>query len=586
VSTPKSGKAFDLPLVKRIYSLAKPYKWLFLVAVIATLLMAVLNPFRALLTQQIIDHHVLKGDKTGLLHMTMWVIGLLIFTSFVQYIQTILTNYIGQEVIKNLRMRVFQHISRYTLKKLDDTPVGALVTRAVSDLETLADVFSSGLVSIVGDLLQILFIVILMFSQNWELTLVALSVLPILLYSGNVFKNAVKRSFIDTRNQVTRLNTFVQEHIQGMQVVQIFNRQEKEYSKFDEINKAHRDANNKGVFAYAVFFPVVEFITSISTALIIWFGVGRIIEIPQEVTIGMLTEFLMLINMFFRPLRQLADRFNTLQMGMVAADRVFQLVDDKEAIEHGGKIVPTHLKGKVKFEQVWFAYKEGNDILKDISFTVEPGKTLALVGATGAGKSTIINLISRFYDIQKGAITLDDEPIQNFDLDSLRSNVCVVMQDVFLFSGTIFDNLVLFEKDIPIDKVVEVCKLVGIHHFIESLPEKYMQPVSERGASLSTGQRQLISMARTMLANPRVLILDEATSSVDTHSEELIQNAISLLMKNRTSIVIAHRLSTILHADEIMVIDQGRIMEKGTHHELLAQNGIYKKLYERQFEVA
>ncbi len=580
-----AGKAFDPKITRRIYGLAKPYGWLFSLAVFFTVLMAALGPLRAWLIQLGIDGPVATGDTEKLLSMTLLITGLLFFSGIIQFAQALMANYIGQHVIRRLRVRVFSHIMRYKLGKLDGTPVGTLTTRSVSDLETLADVFSEGLVSIVGDLMQIIFIMLLMFWQSWQLTLVCLSVLPLLLFAGWIFKNAVKASFTETRAQVTRLNTFVQEHIQGMQIVQVFNRQKSEYGKFESINRAHRDANNRGVFAYAVFFPVVEVIIAISTALIVWYGVGLAAEHPKEITLGLLTAFLMLISMFFRPIRQLADRFNTLQMGVVAAERLFELLDETTVLESSGSKIPAKLDGLVEFKNVTFAYNDDNYILNDISFSVKPGKTLAIVGPTGAGKSSIIGLLNRFYTQQKGTISIDGNPVDELDLHWLRTQVSLVMQDVYLFSGTVKDNLTLFDDSIPLAEVEEACKLAGLHGFISELQGGYNYPVNERGLSLSTGQRQLIAFVRAMLAKPQLLILDEATSSVDTESEQRIQTAIAYLMKGRTSIVIAHRLSTILHADEILVIDAGKIIEQGTHLELLQMKGSYYRLYEMQFDL-
>ncbi len=579
----KDKKKFDLSLLGKIYKLALPHRGLFFTAIIATVLMAVLNPLRAHLTHIAIDDYVVHNDAVGLWNLSLLMIGLLMFQTVVQFIQGYFTTVVGQDVIKTLRVRVFNFISNYKLAKLDQTPVGTLVTRSISDLETLAEVFAEGAVSILGDLLQIVFILALMFYKDWKLTLVCLTVLPFLFYAGYIFKNAVNASFNEIRTQVTRLNTFVQEHIQGMQIVQIFGQQKKEYNKFEKINDSHRKAQNRGVFAYALFFPVVEIITALSTALIVWYGLKFNTLATHQATLGLLTGFIMLINQFFRPIRQLADRFNTLQMGMVAGDRIFNLLDEENVTETGGTIVKNKLKGYIKFEHVKFSYIEGQPVLRDISFEVTPGRTLAIVGATGAGKSSVIGLVNRFYTGYEGHIYIDDTPIEEFDLQCLRSRISVVMQDVYLFSGTILNNLTLFDDSITQDTVEKACRLAGIHDFISNLQNGYLEHVHERGATLSTGQRQLIAFVRTMLANPDILILDEATSSIDSVAEQMIQKAIGVLMEGRTSIVIAHRLSTIRKAHEIMVMDKGVIIERGTHEALLKKQGAYYNLYQMQF---
>lgn len=577
-----SGQPFDLKLLFRIYRLTKPYRGLFWITVVSTLLLAALSPFRAWLIQETIDKEISHGDASGLMLMAFWMFITLLIQSVIQFGQAWFAGFIGQNIIRELRVRVFKHISHYRSSKLDQTPVGTLVTRNISDLETLAEVFNEGLISIVGDLFQIVFIVGLMFYTHWQLTLVSLSVLPLLLYAGYIFKNAVKASFIQTRLEVTRLNTFVQEHIQGMQVVQIFNRKLSEYRKFESINAAHRDAQNKGVFAYAVFFPVVEIITAVSTALLVWYGVEKLTDQPPTLTLGVLTAFLMLINMFFRPVRQLADRFNTLQMGMVAAERIFVLLDEKEVTErtHG---LECHLQGEIVFEDVYFQYRDNQPVLKGISFEVPIGKTLALVGPTGAGKSSVIGLVNNSYTAVSGKVTIDGTPVESIHPQSLRSQLATVQQDVFLFTGSIRDNITLFDAKYSQEEVEDAARKVGIHPYISTLPNGYQTYVHERGATLSTGQRQLIAFARAMLTRPRILILDEATANVDSESESLIQQAIKVLMEGRTCIIIAHRLSTILHADEILVLEHGTIAERGNHQSLMQQNGIYKRMFELQF---
>jgi ATP-binding cassette subfamily B protein len=579
--TPKKEKAFKFSLLKRMYALAKPYRTKVWIAIVLTLLMSFLAPFRPYLIQYTLDNYVVTGDMRGLINMSIFIFVLLLIQSLFQVWSTILTNFLGQSVIRDLRNRVYEYLTGLRLKFYDRTPVGTLVTRTISDIETIADVFSEGLINITGDLLQIVFILILMFMTDWKLSLISLSVLPILLYAGYLFKEAVRKSFEEVRNEVARLNTFVQEHIQGMQIVQLFNSEEKELNRFREINASHRDANIRSVMYYSVFFPVVEIVAAISTALIVWYGAREVIH--ETASVGTLIAFMMYINLFFRPIRQLADRFNTLQMGMVSGERIFKLIDDTEHPEPNGNKTLVTIEGHIEFKEVWFSYTPGELVLKGISLEVNPGKTIAIVGATGAGKSSIINLLSRFYEIDKGHILIDGIDLREVDIYSVRKHVSVVLQDVFLFSGTVFDNIRLFNKQVTLEQVIETSKLLGAHPFIEQLPDGYYQQVQERGATLSVGQRQLISFVRAMVHNPRVLILDEATSSVDHETEEVIQKAIHTMMMGRTSIVIAHRLSTIQHADEIIVLDKGTIVERGNHQQLLAIDGFYKRLYELQF---
>ena len=571
----------NLNLLGRVYQLAKPYKAKLYTAITLTIGMAFLGPLRPFIIQYTIDNFIANNNQIGLINMSLLLLFMLILQAGMQVWSTILTNYLGQSVIKDLRMQVFTYLTGLRLLFYDKTPVGALVTRTISDIETIADVFSEGLINISGDILQIVFILIFMFGTNWQLSLVSLSVLPFLLYAGYVFKEKVRLSFEDVRTQVSRLNTFVQEHIQGMHIVQIFNREEKELERFKEINAEHRDANIRSVMYYSVFFPVVEIIAALSTALIVWYGAKGVIQ--NHASIGSITAFIMYINLFFRPIRQLADRFNTMQMGMVAAGRIFKLVDDKENIEPTGTIKIENLKGNIQFKEVYFGYNPNQYVLKDISLQVNEGKNVAFIGATGAGKSSIINLLSRFYNIEKGEILVDGHKLEDLDIKNLRAQIAVVLQDVFLFSGSVMDNIKLNNKHITNEEVIATAKLLGAHDFISRLPDGYNQNVQERGASLSVGQRQLISFVRAMVINPAVLILDEATSSVDNETEDVIQKAIETMMKGRTSIVIAHRLSTIQHADEIIVLDKGMIVEKGSHKELLNLNGFYKKLYELQF---
>lgn len=577
----QAGSAFNIGLLKRVYALSNPYKTKVIIAVFLVVAMSFLATFRPFLIQYTIDHYIVNNDMDGLLKMSILIFVLLLVQSLFQVWSTVLTNFLGQSVIKDLRNSVYDYLTGLKLKFYDKTPVGTLVTRTISDIETIADVFSEGLINISGDVLQILFILGFMLYQDWRLTLVSLSVLPILFYAGYLFKEAVRKSFEEVRNEVARLNTFVQEHIQGMQIVQLFNRESKELHLFREINRSHRDANIRSVFYYSVFFPVVEIIVAVSTALIVWYGAKEVIG--ETATVGTLIAFIMYINLFFRPIRQLADRFNTLQMGMVAAERIFKLMDDHTQVELSGDVQLLAVKGDIVFKDVWFGYKEGEYVLRNINITVPHGKTVALVGATGAGKSSIINLLSQFYEIEKGTILLDGNDLKTVDLTSLRKHIAVVLQDVFLFKGSVFENIRMFNKNISNEYIIETAKLLGAHAFIQKLPNGYEQEVHERGATLSVGQRQLISFVRAMVTQPKILILDEATSSVDNETEQAIQSAIKIMMQDRTSIVIAHRLSTIQYAHEIIVMDKGAIVERGTHQELLMLNGFYKNLYQLQF---
>jgi ATP-binding cassette subfamily B multidrug efflux pump len=580
----KKGTPFNVDVFKRVFALAKPYKAKLYKAIILTISMAFLGPIRPVLIQHTIDNFIATNNPIGLVKMSVLLFAILLVQAGMQVWSTVLTNYLGQHVIKDLRLQVYDYLTGLRLLFYDKTPVGTLVTRTVSDIETIADVFSEGLINISGDLLQIVFILIFMFSLNWKLSLVSLAVLPFLLYAGYVFKEKVRTSFEDVRTQVARLNTFVQEHIQGMQIVQLFGRQQQEFNKFEEINTEHKVANIKSVMYYSVFFPVVEIISAVSTALIVWYASRGIMN--GEASIGLITSFIMLINLFFRPIRQLADRFNTMQMGMVAAERIFKLIDEQENTEQTGHHTIPKVQGNIVFDNVWFGYNPNEYVLKGIDINLKHGKNVALVGATGAGKSSIINLLSRFYEIQKGSITVDGHPLQTLNIQELRKQIAVVLQDVFLFSGTVMDNIKLNNQTISDAYVMEVAQKLGAHDFIMRLPDGYQQNVYERGATLSVGQRQLISFVRAMVTNPAVLVLDEATSSVDNETEEVIQNAIATMMDGRTSIVIAHRLSTIQHADEIIVLEKGTIVERGNHQNLLNIDGYYKKLYELQFAPA
>jgi len=577
-----TGKTVDFTLLKRILAYARFYKGNFSLAVLATVTFAFVSPIRPILIQYTFDNFVSKHNAAMLLNMTMILIGLLILEALMQFSDSFLTNRLGQNIIKDLRIQLYKHISSLRLKYYDNTPIGTLVTRAVSDIEVIADMFSDGLISIIGDLLKLFVILGVMLFLNYRLTLIILIPIPILLIATYIFKRAVAASFQDVRTQVARLNAFVQEHITGMNIVQIFNRENTEMKKFDEINTKHRDANIRSIMAYSIFFPVVEILSSVSLGLLIWWG-GR--EILQNITsMGQLVEFIMFLNMMFRPIRQLADRFNTLQMGMVSSERVFKVLDTHEIIENKGKISAENINGNIEFKDVWLSYSEEDWVLRGISFDVKQGETVALVGATGAGKSSIINLLNRFYEFTKGSITIDGIEVRDYELSSLRKNIGVVLQDVFLFSDTLENNISISNPEITKEKIIEAAKVVGAHEFISNLPNGYDYNAMERGAMLSVGQRQLISFIRAYVYNPRILVLDEATSSIDTESEKLIQNAIDILTKGRTSIIIAHRLATIQKADKIIVMDKGEIIESGNHQELLKQNGQYKRLFDLQFK--
>ena len=588
-----SGKVIHFPLLKRIFAMTKPYRKTFNTAIFLTLILALISPLRPLLIKYTVDNFILIPNGPGLLQMTLLMTGLLLLQSLIQYYHTYITNWLGQTVIKDLRVKLFDHISRLRLKYFDRTPIGALVTRTVSDLETIADIFSEGLISIFGDLLQLIVIIGVMFYLDWRLALISLSTIPILLIATRIFQQGIRSAFREVRTQVAALNTFVQEHITGMNIVQIFNREDEEMKRFVAINRKHMKAHIKSVWYYSIFFPVVELLTAVSIGLLVWWGSGGVLK--DEVSLGNVIAFIMFINMLFRPIRELADKFNTLQLGMVSGERVFRVLDTNEFISDAGKDELVAVKGDLQFKNVWFSYKDLQNaqsqsdiiddewVLKDLNFSVKPGHTLALVGATGAGKSSIVNLISRLYEFQKGQILLDGKDIRSIQLSSLRKNIGIVLQDVFLFSDTIANNISLKDESISREQIISAAKSVGAHHFIDRLPDGYDFNVMERGSMLSTGQRQLISFIRAYVYNPSILILDEATSSIDHESEELIQEATKKLTQNRTSIIIAHRLSTIQNADKIIVLEKGRVAEYGTHQELLKKDGLYKQLYEIQF---
>lgn len=577
-----SGEIVDIKVLKQLYSFIKPYKAQFYFLVFLTIAMAILAPTRPYLIQIAIDEHVTIGDRGGLLQIVYILVGLMFLQAIVQWAHTYYSGWIGQVIIKDIRVRLYQHLLKLRLKFFDNTPIGRLVTRNISDIETLADVFSEGLAAIVGDLLQLVTILAVMFYIDWKLTLVSLSTLPLMIISTYVFKEKIKVTFNDVRNAVSNLNSFLQEHITGMNIVQIFNREQREYDKFKSINKEHAAAHIRSVLYYSIYFPVAEIIQAIGIGLVVWYGAVGVLE--MDLQIGVLISFIMYLQLFFRPIRMIADRFNTLQMGVVSSSRIFKLLDSKDNIANEGNHKPEKIKGHIQLQNVWFAYVDEDYVLKNIKFEVLPGQTVALVGATGAGKSSIINLISRFYEINKGQILIDGTDIREFELGTLRKHIGVVMQDVFLFSNTIYYNITLGNPTITREQVLDSAEMVGARKFIERLPGGLEYNVMERGATLSVGQRQLISFVRAMVYNPEIIILDEATSSVDTETEELIQESIEKMMRGRTSIVIAHRLSTIQKANKIIVMNKGEIVETGTHDSLLELGGFYTQLHQMQLK--
>ena len=577
-----SGNLFDLKILNRLFIFCKPYMGVFYVLIFLTLSLSILQPIRPYITQIIIDDYVSLNDLDGLRNMIFLLFGLLIINAIVMYFHTYLSGWLGQNIIKDIRIRLFSHLQNFKLQFFDKTPIGRIVTRNVSDIETIADIFGQGIATIIGDILQLFGIVVLMFYINWKLTLISLVTLPFLFLTTYIFKEKVKLSFNNVRNAVANLNSYVQEHIIGMNIVQIFGNEEKEYERFKDINETHLKANLKAVLYYSIYFPVMELFTSIGLGLLIWYGSNQLFS--EEVTLGVLVAFIMYLQLFFRPIRSIADRFNTLQMGVVSSKRIFDLLDRNEEIDSNEKLKDIQLNGDVEFKDVWFAYNNEEYVLKNISFKINSGESVGFVGSTGSGKTSIINLINRFYDFQKGTILVDGNDIKDYNLSSLRSNLGMVSQDVFLFSDSIYNNITLFNDSIKEDEVWNAIKKVGAEKFINKLPNGLQFDVKERGISLSVGQRQLISCIRIMLYDPKIILLDEATSSIDSESETMIQKAISEILKNRTSIVVAHRLSTIKEVDKIIVIDSGEIKEIGSHKDLIQSNGFYKKLYEMQYK--
>ncbi|NRB47709.1 MAG: ABC transporter ATP-binding protein [Saprospiraceae bacterium] len=574
---------FDFFLLKRVIGLAKPYRLIFALAGVLAVVLAPLATMRPFLIQKMVDDYIFVNDIKGLTNIAILIFVLLMAETILRYIFNFSAGWLGQSVIRDLRVKVFQHITRLRLTYFDRTAIGTATTRTINDIETINTVFSQGVITIIADVLTLIVVLSIMFYTSWQLTLICLTTMPFLMVASYIFKEKVKKSFQKVRTQISRMNAFLQERITGMRTVQIFNAEADEMAKFKTINRSYTQANLDSILYYAVFYPVVEIISAASLGLMVWWGAQQSL-LENGVTLGALVAFPIYLNMLFRPIRMLADKFNTLQMGLVAAERVFTLLDRAEFIKNEGTIKPDKLNGKVAFEDVFFAYRERDYVLKGISFDIKPGETLAIVGGTGSGKTTIINILNRFYDIQKGAIKVDDQDIRNYELLAFRKRIAVVLQDVFLFSGTVFENITLRDERYSREEVMAAAKLIGADRFIEKLPGGYDYKVMERGATLSMGQRQLISFVRALVFNPDILILDEATSSIDPETESVIQFAIETLIAKRTSIIIAHRLSTIRHANNILVLDKGEIKEFGPHEELLKlEDGHYRELYEMQF---
>jgi ATP-binding cassette subfamily B protein len=584
-------KGLDGRLLRRIISYLEPYKIWVGVAFITVLVVAFLGPLRPKLVQITIDQDIVTGDLEGLRNMIMLLFGILVAEGLLSFVNAYLTQWIGQQAIYDLRTKLYRHIQRQSLRFFDTTPIGRLITRVTSDVESLSQVLSAGVVTILGDLFKLIFISWFMFSLNWELALLTLAVMPLMVYATFWFKRKVRVAYRETRTQVARLNSFLQEHISGMKIVQLFGREEEEMNRFKAINDEHRQAHIRTIFYYALFFPLVDLVATIALGLVIWFG--GLNAMQGTLTLGVLIAFIQYARQFFEPIRNLSDQFNTLQSAMAGAERIFDLLDSDLSIsEEESPVDFKTVDGRIEFRNVWFSYDpkidseddEADWILRDVSFSVNPGQSLAIVGATGAGKSTVINLLLRFYDIQRGSILVDGVDITSISLADLRSHIGLVLQDVFLFSGTIRDNITLRNDEITDERMKRAAASIGASAFIERFSAQYDYEVRERGMSLSHGQRQLLSFVRALVYAPRILVLDEATSSVDTETEEAIQNALERLMKDRTSVAIAHRLSTIQHADKILVMHRGQVRESGSHQELISQDGLYRKLYELQYQ--
>ncbi len=578
-----SGKAFDFKLFRRLLAFTNAYRWIFYFVAFAAIAMSGLAILRPYLLRRTIDESVVPKDGESLIYFISLMVVVLLLEVIFQFAFIFYANWLGQSVIKDIRIKLFKLMTSFKMEYFDKSAVGRLTTRAVNDIETISSIFSQGLFMIISDLLKMVVIAGFMIYQSWRLSLIVFAILPIILYATRVFQRAMKVAFEEVRNQVANLNSFVQERITGMKIVQIFTREETEFKQFKEINEKHKKAWVKTVWYNSIFFPIAEMSSSVAIGLLVWYGGLNATE-GGVITLGLIVAFVELAQMLFRPLRQIADKFNTLQMGMVAANRVFGILDTQSHIADKGLTELHQTNGSIEFKNVRFGYNEDEEVIRDISFKVQPGETVAIVGATGAGKSTIINLLNRFYEINSGAIFIDGIEIKDYKLTSLRSHIAIVLQDVFLFADTILNNITLQDTDITEEEVIVAAKEIGVHKFIESLPGAYQYNVKERGAMLSSGQRQLIAFLRAYVSKPSILVLDEATSSVDTYSEEMIQTATDKITKGRTSIVIAHRLATVKKADKILVMDAGKIVEIGTHKELLKkQDGYYRNLYEVQF---
>ncbi len=588
-SSAVAKKIFDFSLLNRVFALAKPYRKKVIGSLLLAILLAILSPIRPYLIQITVNQYIRNGLLDWVVRITLIQAVFLVIETIFRFLFSFTTSWLGQTVVKDLRVSVFNKVINLNLSQFDKTPIGTLTTRTINDIESINDIFSDGLIPIIADLLSIISILFVMFWVDWKLALISLAPFPILLIATYVFKESVNRSFIKVRNAVAALNAFVQEHLTGIQVVQAFAAEDREHGKFSAINKEHRNANIKAIFAYSVFFPVVEIVLAISTGLLVWWGATRALALPEAeaaAMAGKMIAFILYLNLLFRPLRFIADKFNVLQMGMVASERVFKLIDNADYIQQEGSFNPQKVKGRIEFDHVWFGYNDQQFVLKDLDFVVEPGETIALVGHTGSGKTSIISLLNRLYHISKGQIRIDGVAIEEYKLDALRRQTGVVLQDVFLFSGSVLDNITLRNPEISRAQVEHAAQLIGMHQFIEQLPGGYDYNVMERGSTLSLGQRQLLSFIRALLYDPSILILDEATSSVDTESEQLIQHAIEALISGRTAIVIAHRLSTIRRADKIIVLEKGEIREIGNHEALMEREGYYYSLYQSQFEEA
>ena len=573
----------DYHLLMRVLAMAKPYRLMFIAAGLLAVILAPLATMRPYLVKVMVDDYIFKYDIPGLTNMALLFCGILLVEVFLRYLFIYSSSWLGQMVIRDLRIRVFNHLTSLRLTYFDKTPIGTSTTRTINDIETINTVFSQGVITIVADILTLFAVLGIMLYTSWKLTLACLVVLPFLIIASYIFKEKVKAAYQIVRTQISKMNAFLQERITGMRIVQIFNAEEREMEKFKAINREYTEANLNSILYYAIFFPVVEIISAAALGIMVWYG-ARDALLEGGVTLGALVAFPIYLSMLFRPIRMLADKFNTLQMGLVASERVFNTLDTKNLIPNEGEIQAKQLEGSIQFDQVSFAYTAKDYVLQEVNFEIKPGETLAIVGSTGSGKTTLINILNRFYEVQKGQILIDGENIKDYELQSLRSRLAMVLQDVFLFSGTVLENITLRDSSISREKVIDSAKMIGAHEFIEKLPGGYDYKVMERGATLSMGQRQLISFVRALVFDPDILILDEATSSIDTETEAVIQYAIEKLISKRTSIIIAHRLSTIRHADNIMVMEKGRVAEFGPHQELLEiEGGHYKELYEMQF---